>query len=115
MDASCVENVSKLRLDFEQCFPKLFKNKSINRLDSVNCQSMESVVRLCIRYAEQLYQYLKEFTILDIFRHVNVPQQNRRLDILIYIILVKRIQTSCGEGKCAGCTNNNNNDESTSK
>lgn len=67
---------------------------------AMNCQS-ESVVRLCVRYAEQLSVF-EEFTVLDILGDISVDQ----FQTVHYIILVK-IQTTCVARKCAGCTNNN--------
>lgn len=67
----------------------------------MNCQS-ESVVRFCVRYAEQLSVF-EEFTVLDILGDISVDQIS---DSTLYYTCEK-IQTTCVARKCVGCTNNN--------
>lgn len=47
---------------------------------AMNCQS-ESVVRLCVRYAEQLSVF-EEFTVLDILGDISVDQISDKYIIL---------------------------------
>lgn len=60
----------------------------------MNCQS-ESVVRLCVRYAEQLSVF-EEFTVLDILGDISVDQ----ISDVHYIILVKNSNYLCCKEMC---------------
>ncbi len=73
----------------------------------MNCQS-ESVVRLCVRYAEQL-SVLEEFTVLDILGDISVT----KFQTVHYIILVKNSNYLCLQGNVLGVQIITNNDEST--
>ncbi|SUL34756.1 Uncharacterised protein [Staphylococcus aureus] len=66
----------------------------------MNCQS-ESVVRLCVRYAEQLSVF-EEFTVLDILGDISVDQIS---DGTLYYT-VKNSNYLCCKEMC-WCTNNN--------
>lgn len=67
----------------------------------MNCQS-ESVVRFCVRYAEQLSVF-EEFTVLDILGDISVDQIS---DSTLYYTCEK-FKLLVLQRKCAGCTNNN--------
>ena len=68
---------------------------------AMNCQS-ESVVRFCVRYAEQLSVF-EEFTVLDILGDISVDQIS---DSTLYYTCEK-FKLLVLQRKCAGCTNNN--------